>query len=142
MKSRAISLATAAMLAACAQQGAKADAPPASLEGAWRVEDIDHGGVVDDALATIEFGADGRLSGRGGCNRFGGDYSYRNGRLSVGALFSTKMACAPALMDLEAKILNRLEGELTAAVETGGAVSLSDAEGRILIRRDEGARGQ
>lgn len=122
----------------CAQSPA-ADEPvaPASIEGAWRVEDIDHGGVVDNAEVTIVFGPDGAISGRSGCNRYGGEYAYAAGALTVGALFSTKMACAPALMDLEMKFLDRLDGELSVRTEADGALSLEDADGRILIRRSE-----
>lgn len=121
--------------AACAQSAAPAGpgAPP-PLVGQWRVDDVDGGGLADDAEVTIEFGENGKLSGRSGCNRYGGDYSYEQGMLTTGSLFSTKMACAPALMDLELKFLNRLEGALKASAEEGGEVSLSDDEGRILMR--------
>lgn len=129
---------SALVIAACAQSSPPANQPShPRLDGQWRVEDVDHAGVVDGAEVTIEFGADGKLSGRSACNRYGGDYSYAGGVLTTGSLFSTKMACAPALMDLEAKFLNRLEGALTASMENDGAVSLSDDEGRLLIRRDD-----
>ncbi len=129
---------SALAVAACAQSSPPADQlSPPRLDGQWRVEDIDRAGVIDGAEVTIEFGSDGKLSGRSACNRYGGDYSYTDGVLTTGSLFSTKMACAPALMDLETKFLKRLEGALTVATENDGAVSLSDDEGRLLIRRDD-----
>lgn len=135
-QSHFVSALAACLLGGCAQPASSVSAvAPEKLEGAWRVEDVDHGGVIDGAEVTLDFGAGGKLSGRGGCNRYGGDYSYAEGVLTVGPLFSTKMACAPALMNLEAKFLTRLEGELAAATEEDGAISLSDDEGRILLRR-------
>jgi len=41
-------------------------------EVAWVVEDIDVTGIVDRSRATLAFGPDGRLEGRGGCNRYTG----------------------------------------------------------------------
>ena len=121
--------------AGCAQYPtAGGDEAHPILKGAWLVEDVDNGGVIDNAEVTIEFSADGKLSGKSACNRYGGDYAYDRGVLTAGPLFSTKMACAPALMDLEAKFLGRLEGELRASSEADGVVVLSNDKGRLLIR--------
>ncbi len=127
------------VLCACAQTnaGGEPGGPPA-LEGSWQVEDIDNQGMIDSAMVAVEFGADGRVSGRGGCNRYGGEYAYAESVVSFGALAATKMACAPALMDLETKFFNRLQGELGVETAADGALVLSDDEGRILMRRMEG----
>lgn len=123
------------LAAGCADApGHVAAGSPASLDGAWTVEDLDHGGIPDDAEVTIEFAANGKLSGRSACNRYGGDFTYEAGVLTTAALFSTKMACPPALMDLEVKFLNRLEGELNVSQQADETLALSDQEGRILIR--------
>lgn len=106
-----------------------------TIEGGWRVEDVDDAGIIDGVELTVDFGADGRISGRSACNRYGGEYSYSSGVLTIGSLFSTKMACAPALMNLEAKFLDRLEGALTVNAVDADALSLEDEGGRILIRR-------
>lgn len=106
-----------------------------ALAGAWRVEDVDNAGMIDGAELTVDFGADGRISGRSACNRYGGEYVYSSGILTISALFSTKMACAPALMSLEAKFLDRLEGALRVNAVAADALSLEDEDGRILIRK-------
>lgn len=129
-------LMSAAVLGAgCAKSPASpADTTPQTLVGSWTVIEIDNGGPVEDAVVTIVFGADGKLGGRSACNRYGGGFTFGEGVLKTGPLQSTRMACPPALMDLELKFLNRLEGELSVAAGEAGAVILSDDEGRIVIR--------
>lgn len=123
-------------LASCA--GAPGGGEEIDIIGRWRVEDVDHGGVIDNAMVSVEFSADGRVFGRGGCNRYGGGYSRENDTLTVSEVVSTKMACAPALMDLEQKFFNRLSGELAVSMNGDGALVLGDDDGRILLRRMEG----
>lgn len=120
-------------------EGKKQSSSPGRLDGSWQVEDIDNRGVIDNAMVRIDFGADGRVSGRGGCNTFGGAYAYADGVATLSALAATEIACAPALMDMEAKFFSRLQGELAASVTEDGALILSDDEGRILMRRMDDA---
>lgn len=120
-------------------EGKKQLSSPDRLEGSWQVEDIDNQGVIDNAMVRVDFSADGRVSGRGGCNTFGGAYAYADGVATFGALAATEMACAPALMDMEAKFFNRLQGELAVSMTEDGALVLSDDEGRILMRRMDDA---
>ena len=42
---------------------------------------------------TLSFGADGRLSGNGGCNSYSGPYTTAAGALTIGPLLSTRIAC-------------------------------------------------
>jgi len=78
-----------------------------SPAGTWLAEDIRGGGVIDFAQTTLQIEPDGRVSGRvsghGGCNRYGGRARIRGSSISFGPMVSTKMACAPALMDQEQK---------------------------------------
>lgn len=78
----------------------KADAAPV---GRWLAEDIRGGGVIDRLQSVLEIGADGTVSGTGGCNRMSGKAAIAGDRISFGPLASTNMACAPAAMDQEAK---------------------------------------
>jgi heat shock protein HslJ len=75
----------------------------------WRAETIMGRPVIDSSASTISFEADGRVHGRGGCNRYFGTAAVDGERISFGALGSTKMACAPALMDQEARFFQALE---------------------------------
>lgn len=111
-----------------------ADTPKVDLTGAWLAEDIDGGGVIDNAQSTLEFGTDKRrVSGRGGCNRYGGSVNLSGGSLLMSELFSTKMACAPALMDQETKFMAALQAVRTFRMD-GDKLVLVDATGKARLR--------
>ncbi len=74
----------------------------------WQIEDVMGGGIVDGAEVTIGFDAEGRAFGRAACNRFSGAYDLTGEGIRFGPMAATKMACAPALMDLEMKVLEAL----------------------------------
>ncbi|MBN8937939.1 MAG: YbaY family lipoprotein [Rhizobiales bacterium] len=79
------------------------------LAGRWLAEDIGGGGVIDRLQSVLEIGADGRVSGTGGCNRIGGRATVTGTAISFGRLISTQMACTPAAMNQEHKFLTALE---------------------------------
>ncbi|MEP7245692.1 MAG: META domain-containing protein [Gammaproteobacteria bacterium] len=108
--------------------------PKVELTGAaWIAEDVDGAGVIDDAQSTLEFGTDGKVSGRGGCNRYGGSVSLSGASMIVGELFSTKMACVPALMDQETKFLAALQATRSYRMDDTKLV-LVDATGKARLR--------
>lgn len=122
----AAALAGAALLtAACsmtrdeARAGAALDAD-AVVGAEWILEDMAGTGVIDTARSTLTLGADGKVTGQGACNRFGGPYELDGAALSVGPLMSTRMACPPVVMDQERRFL--------ALLEQGGTLRL-DGEG-------------
>lgn len=126
--------------AACARVEPPAGAAGSpALDGVWQVEDVDSGGVIDGAMLRLEFAAPGRISGRAGCNNFTGPLAYENGVARFGPLAVTGKLCAPALMDLEAKMLRRLQKPLQASLDDTGALILADGEGRLLLRRMDAA---
>ena len=102
--------------------------------GTWVLEDIDGAGVVDDAQSTLEFATGGKVSGRGGCNRYGGNVEVKGASIIVGELVSTKMACAPALMDQETMFLAALQATRTYRMNEDNKLVLSDATGRQRLR--------
>lgn len=106
--------------------------------GVWLVEDINGGGVIDNARLDISFADDG-VSGRGGCNRFNGVWKQDGTKIAIGPLMTTRMACAPALMVLEQKYLAALEAATTVAFDASGAVFLKATDGRVIRLRREPA---
>ena len=74
---------------------------PAELLGGWLLEDLGGRGVMDMVRTTMEFDAEGRVFGSGGCNRFTGSYTFEEGKLAFGPLAGTKMMCPEAVMDQE-----------------------------------------
>lgn len=93
----------------------------------WVAVTIEGEPLVDDTHVTILFGADGRVSGSGGCNRFSGSYSVVDGELSVGPLANTMMACAEPVMEQEQR-LHRVLGATRMVQVEGESLVLREAE--------------
>lgn len=105
----------------------------ANLRAEWRVEDIAARGIPDGAEITIDFAADGRIAGRGGCNRYNGAYRLQGTALTIGPLAMTRMACVPALMEVEQRFASALAQVGAARIDDSGALILSDATGAAVI---------
>lgn len=75
----------------------------------WRLEDLAGAGVVDNVEATLEFGADGRVTGNGSCNGFGGRATVTGAAIEFGPLVSTRKACPEAIMNQETNYMSALE---------------------------------
>lgn len=101
--------------------------------GTWLAEDIRGGGVIDNAQSTISFADDGRVSGSGGCNRLFGSARIDDERLVFGGVGTTRMACAPALMDQEQKFLAALSATRTFRID-GPFLRFYDDMGAELVR--------
>ena len=101
-------------VAACAPSSPSTPAPeaqkPMDLVGTeWLLEDNGGRGVLDNAQATLSFLPDGRVAGRGSCNRFTGQVTIEGAKIAFGPLATTMMACPPAVMDQEQKYLAALQ---------------------------------
>jgi heat shock protein HslJ len=84
--------------------------------------------------ATLTF-INGRIAGRGGCNSFFGSVTAGDkiGEITLGQIGSTRMACPPAVMDLEGRYLQALSnvtgfgflnGRLALTTQQDGDVSM------------------
>jgi len=101
----------------------------------WVVEDIDGAGLADGARVSLQFGADGRVAGRSACNRYSAAYTLDGERLAIRAGAGTRMACAPALMQLESRFLAALAAVQGFALSADGALELRGAGGRSMRAR-------
>lgn len=143
------------ILASCAavtpKQGvavapATAANPSASLDAAtlaahhWQLRDAtDRDGRRIEALFArpqrplqLDF-RDGRVAVGNACNRLGGDYRVEAGRLRLGRMMQTLMACAdPALAKLDEAIRRRLEDAPRIELRTG------NGEPRLRLATDAG----
>jgi len=103
----------------------------------WIAEDIQNGGVIDRLQLTLRIESDGKISGHSGCNRFGGQADITDvaaGKISLGALFSTRMACMDeARNNQEMKFLAGL-GEVAGWRVENGLLYLTDANGADVLR--------
>jgi heat shock protein HslJ/uncharacterized membrane protein len=80
-----------------------------AIEGGWRVIRLGGSLVPEGAVVTIEFGKEGRVSGRSGCNRFNGGYTLTGEGLSFGPLRVTRMACPEPQMETEQRFLDLIQ---------------------------------
>lgn len=102
--------------------------------GTWLVEDVNGGGVIDNARLDLTF-ADGRVSGKSGCNNYSGAWQQDGSAIKLGPLMGTRKACPPALMVLEGKFLATLEAATLVTFDTTGAAFLKAPDGRIIKMR-------
>ena len=79
------------------------------------------------------------VAGQGGCNRFGGRYTFDGHALKIGPLISTRMACEPEVMDAEQAWFGMLE-RASAAEATPTKLVLKDGSGTVIatLRRRDG----
>lgn len=77
----------------------------AEIEGTlWQAVEFNGKPLAADVVITMQL-ADGRIAGKSGCNRYTGPYStdVESRSLQVtGPVAGTRMACAPAVMEVEA----------------------------------------
>ncbi|MFN3892904.1 MAG: META domain-containing protein [Beijerinckiaceae bacterium] len=127
---RMITLAFLVSLAATGAAMAQSD-----LTGsAWLAEDIMGRGVVDRAQSTLQPLPDGRVAGSSGCNRFNGKGAVSHGKVEIGPLATTRMACPPALMDQETRYLKALAASRRYDIREDGLLRFYDETGALTIR--------
>lgn len=102
--------------------------------GKWLAESIRRRGVIDNLQTVLDIAADGRVSGSGGCNRISGKADISGERISFSPLASTRMACAPAIMDQEAKFIGALNDVRKWRIDgPRGKLFLLDAQGNEVL---------
>jgi heat shock protein HslJ len=98
---------------------------------------VEMGTTADFAriVPTIEFSADGRVSGFAGCNTFSGTFALDGETITLGPLATTEMACEPPASAVEAGYLAALSGVATWAIEPDGSLVLGGAVPLRYARR-------
>lgn len=74
------------------------DASESDLAGtSWELKSAEGSGTtitpIEGSAITLAFGTDGKVSGSGGCNSYGGDYNADAASLSIDAVVPTRRAC-------------------------------------------------
>ena len=131
-----IAIAGLALLTACM---AGPDSSGPELAGsAWRASDIDMGqgavvGVVQGTDVTLEFDAEGRVSGRAGCNRYSARYVADGNALRIEEPALTRMACLqPGVMEQERAFVAALRSVASARVD-GDRLELRRADASLAV---------
>ncbi|WP_415182596.1 serine hydrolase [Phaeovulum sp.] len=101
----------------------------------WIIEDIAGRGVIDNSPASLLFLPDGSLAGNATCNRLIANYTVENGALSIALGGVTMMACPPALMEQEQRLLGLLAAVDTHTVDDEGALVLTTSRGETIKAR-------
>jgi heat shock protein HslJ len=99
------------------------DTSPGLAGTSWVVTRISDLAVPDGTYVSLEFGADGMLSGIAGCNRYRADYSQTGSTLSIGMVMTTRRTCDPAIGWVEAALLDALPLITTIEAEPDGTVT-------------------
>jgi heat shock protein HslJ len=132
----AAAAALALLIVGCSSSGASPSASgaavvaslaPIELAGTtWTLVDLDGTTLASSgARLTLEFHADGNVSGTAGCNTYGGTYTVDAASITFGPLLSTKMACEQPLMTTETAYLTALQGATSYGVDGTGNLVLS-----------------
>ena len=97
----------------------------------WLAEDLQNGGVIDNAQTTLTVQEDGSVSGSGSCNRYFGTAEVNENKLSFGQMGSTFMMCPPALMNQERKFFDVLTNTKSYKIELGKLLLLDEQDEKI-----------
>jgi heat shock protein HslJ len=91
--------------------------------------------ALGDKKITISVDTkEGRVSGNSGCNRFMGGFKFEEtGRLKVGPIAGTMMACPEPWMTFERAFLKTLEGADAFSFETG-VLTVTDTDTGNFLR--------
>ena len=119
---------------------ARFDPQPEGLAGtSWIVTGYNNGrqavvSVLNGSELTMEFSADGRVSGYAGCNRYTGSFKQDGKALSFGPAAATRRMCIEpeGVMEQEQQFLKALETVATARQEAD-RIELRTADGALAV---------
>ena len=120
------------LLCACQTPGVEAESPVNIAGTAWRAAEIDGRAVHREVASTLRFDEQGGVSGSAGCNRYFGTLSREGEGVSVGPLGTTRMMCAPPIMDQEQRFLRTLQGARRLELRRGDLLFFGEGEAATL----------
>ena len=100
---RATAATTSLLLAliGCAAADPPGPLPVGRAGTRWIARTVAGRTVPEDVAVSLEFPEAGRVVGRSGCNRYTGPIGVTDGRLVLGPLAMTRMACPPPQSEFE-----------------------------------------
>ena len=113
-------------------------APAQTLpEGKWRLVSYNFMDKVaypiDKMEITMNIRPDGKLGGNSGCNVYGGSYSFDKGKLKIGSLISTMMACEEPSMQFEHNFSQTLQSATKFSL-INGRLKIIDPKTKNFLR--------
>lgn len=110
--------------------------PATLLQGPeWTVDEIGGKAPATDSKITLNFGADGSLSGSSSCNRLATSYTLTGENLAIAQGAGTMMACEQPVMEQESAFLALLSKVNAFGVADDGALLLKTADGKTIRAR-------
>ena len=126
-------LVLALAMAACDDAEPPPNGSPLRLAGtAWRAIAVAGKRPIPGHEPTIAFGPD-RLSGNGGCNGFGGTYTYIDGVLKFDQLATTLALCDGPVGSVENSFSQILSSVKRVSIEANGNLLLEGVGGQVLL---------
>ena len=122
----------AGLFAACG--GDDAPSTGADVTGVvWQLSELGGEPVPDGIVPTLEF--DGaRVAGSGGCNNYGSNASFEDGAVTIAPeIMSTRMACQPAVTEVETQFFQVLPTVSRFAVDGDTLTLTGDADEVLLV---------
>ncbi len=125
------SLVLLGLLSACGGGAALPAGDPLSGT-AWSLGSVDGAAPLTGTTQTLIF-TDGKISGSGGCNSYGGTYSLDGDKIQIKDVFSTLMACMDpqGTMDQEASFFSSL-GSAESYQLSKDSLQIRTTDGRTL----------
>ena len=114
--------------------GPSASGEADGVVGAWDLVELGPTADFAHLVPTIEFTADGTVSGFAACNTFSGTYDFDGTTLTFGPLATTKMACQRPASAVEAEYLAALGAVTGWAIEPDGRLRLDGAVPLRFVR--------
>lgn len=102
--------------------------------GDWTLVEL-VGAAVTNAAPTLRFGADGRVAGYAGCNRYHAAYTLGGETLTIGRAASTRMACPAQQMAQEQRFLELLSAVRRFDIADDGSLLLIGEAGQVVRAR-------
>ncbi len=105
--------------------------------GDWTLAEIDGQAQATTVMQSLTFdGANQRVSGTGGCNRFMGGYTIDGTTVTFGGLATTRRACMDReVTNAEAKYLGILSENSFELTTVAGQLILTSTSNRLVFSR-------
>ncbi|HEY6803934.1 MAG TPA: META domain-containing protein [Pyrinomonadaceae bacterium] len=109
----------------------------------WRLVSLGRVGaetsIVSGGAVTLKFGADGRVSGSGGCNSFGGGYRVQGDRVTFSQMISTRRACVDTNANRQESQYLQALGSANRFRMTSRQLSIYYENGRSVLEFSNGS---
>jgi putative lipoprotein len=129
-----LAMASASGCSSSGQAGPQVSPTAPALAGtSWLAENIGRREVLKTWQTTLSFGSSDRVSGNGGCNRYGGPVEIKGDVIRFGPLAATSMGCEPAVSDQERRFFAALGSASRFSFTPDGKLMLYDSRGAPVL---------